>query len=105
MIHGSHNEQRSSHSAPCGWTDTGRTRYAKALWLVCRAWACQIDAGVRETAVQTRMAVGRLCDPGGAGRRTLRRPGVLDAPGGSRYFWRDVHGDLQESLEKRLYRE
>src|SRR6266487_5977472 len=100
-----HNERRSSHSPPCGGIDPGRTRNAKALWLVCRAWSRQVDAGVREAGLQTGVAVGQPGDPGGGGWRRLRRPWVLDAPGCSRHLRRDVHGDVQESLEKRLHRE
>src|SRR5437588_6339724 len=84
MIYDCHNERSSPCSPPGGRPDAGRTRNAKALWLVQWPWPRQVDAGVQETGLQTDVAVGQLCNPWGGWWWHLLGAWILDTSGCSR---------------------
>src|SRR3989440_4890093 len=105
IIYGDHTQLGITFTSPGDRINAGCTRSAEALWLVCWVWAYQVDAGVRETALQTCVALGLPGDSRGVGWWYLLRTWILDTPGSSRHLRRDVHGDVQKSLEKRLHSE
>src|SRR5450755_2388022 len=94
IIHDCHLKYSSPHAPSRGWPDAGRAWSAKTLWLVRWSWSHPVETGIRETGLQTGMAVAQLCHPGRGGWWPLRRAWVLDAPGCRRNIRCHVYGYL-----------
>src|SRR6266567_4565853 len=105
IIHDNYHESSTPHPAPGSWPDAGRAWRAKTLWLVRRCWSHPVETELRETGLQTGMALDRAGHSWGSWRRPLRCAGLLDAPWCRWHPRRHGDGNVQDPLEKRILAE